>query len=58
MSIDRIYEEAAGWLVRQQDDAMDWEGFTLWLEADPRHRAAYDDLALLDADLDTFAQRF
>ena len=55
MSIDRITEEAAGWLVRQQDDAMDWEGFTLWLEADPRHRVAYDELALIDADLDTYA---
>jgi transmembrane sensor len=57
MSIDRIYEEAAGWLVRQQDDAMDWDGFTLWLEADPRHRVVYDELALLDSDLDDYAKR-
>lgn len=49
---ERIREEAAGWLVSQQDDAMDWAGFTAWLEADPRHRAAFDELALIDADLD------
>ena len=57
MSIDRIYDEAAGWLVRQQDDAMDWEGFTAWLEADPRNREAYDDLALIEARLDEHSDR-
>ena len=56
MTIDRIYDEAAGWLVRQQGDAMDWDGFTTWLEADPRHRAAYDELALIDAQLDGHAE--
>ncbi|WP_294123706.1 FecR domain-containing protein [Sphingomonas sp.] len=53
--MERIREEAAGWLIRQQDDAMDWEGFTAWLEADPQHRAAYDELALLEVDLDAHA---
>jgi transmembrane sensor len=57
MSIDRIYDEAAGWLVRQQDDAMDWEGFTAWLEADPRHREAYDEIALIDARIDEHSER-
>jgi transmembrane sensor len=52
MTDDRILKEAAGWFVRQQDDAMDWEGFTAWLEADPRHRQALDGLCALDADLD------
>jgi transmembrane sensor len=55
MTMERIREEAAGWIVRQQDEAMDWEGFTDWLEADPQHRAAYDELALLDHDLDAHA---
>jgi len=55
MSSDRTYDEAAAWLVRQQDDAMDWDGFTAWLEADPRHRSAYDELAMIDAQLDEHA---
>lgn len=57
MSIDRIYDEAAGWLVRQRDDAMDWEGFTAWLDADPRNRVAYDDLALIEARIDEHSDR-
>lgn len=52
MISDRMYEEAAAWLVRQQEDAMDWEGFTAWLEANPSHRSAYDELALIDVQLD------
>ena len=47
--MDRITEEAANWLVREADEAMDWAGFTIWLEVDPRHRAAYNELALIDA---------
>lgn len=53
MSEDLDVEEAAArWHVAQADDAMDWDGFTRWLEADPRHRAAYDAIALLDAKVD------
>lgn len=55
MTIDRIYDEAAEWQVRSQDEAMDWDGFTAWLEADPRHRTAYDELALIDAKFDEHA---
>jgi transmembrane sensor len=55
MNIDQIYEEAAAWLVRQEDDAMDWGGFTAWLEADPGHRAAYAELALIDQQIGTHA---
>jgi len=51
MISDRTYDEAAGWLVRQQDEAMDWEGFTAWLEADPCNRVAYDELAMIDAHI-------
>ncbi|MBB6124620.1 FecR family protein [Sphingobium subterraneum] len=43
---DSIIDQAATWHVASTDDAMDWDGFTAWLEADPRHRAAYDELAL------------
>lgn len=47
-----IDEAAARWHVAQNDDAMDWAAFTLWLEADPRHRAALDAIALLDDQID------
>jgi transmembrane sensor len=55
MITDGIYNEAAAWLIGQQDDAFDWDGFTLWLEADPRNRAAFDEIALVNADLDDHA---
>lgn len=48
MNPNPMHEEAAMWLARHQDEGMDWEGFTLWLEADARHRLAYDELALID----------
>ena len=56
MSADQIEQQAAAWLARQNDDAMDWEGFARWLEADSRHRAAFDELALIDADLESHAE--
>lgn len=56
MSTDAIYEQAARWLVLQHDEAVDWAAFTAWLEADPRHRAAYDELALIDRQLDDHSQ--
>ncbi|QDZ07905.1 hypothetical protein FPZ24_10750 [Sphingomonas panacisoli] len=49
---DDIDEAAARWHAAQHDDAMDWDGFTRWLEEDPRHRTAYDAIALLDARID------
>lgn len=46
-----LREEAADWLMRQRDPARaDWEAFTDWLEADPAHNAAYEAVALADAD--------
>ncbi|KPL66789.1 hypothetical protein SZ64_00920 [Erythrobacter sp. SG61-1L] len=48
-----IIEQAAAWhlasLGHAADGAMDWDAFTLWLEADPRHRRAFDEVALADA---------
>jgi transmembrane sensor len=43
---DRIVTEAAAWHAATNDDAMDWTAFTIWLEADPRHACAYDEIAL------------
>jgi len=51
MSAD-IDEAAARWHLAQARDDMDWAGFTEWLETDPRHREAYDAIALLDARID------
>lgn len=48
MNDDDIDLHAARWHAAMDGDAMDWDGFTAWLEADPRHRAAYDGIALLD----------
>jgi transmembrane sensor len=47
-----IEQEAAAWHVASARDDMDWTGFTHWLAADPRHRAAFDQVALADALLD------
>ena len=49
---DAIIAEAAAWQVASQRDDMDWDGFTNWLEANPTHRAAYDEIALTDAALE------
>ena len=44
---DQMREAAAGWAVRVSDPAFaDWDAFTAWLEADPRHAAAYDAVVL------------
>ena len=48
-----IHEEAARWFAAQDADDMDWDGFTAWLEADPRHRQAFDAVALLDDRIST-----
>ncbi len=44
-----ILEEAAAWHLASSGNDMDWDAFTVWLEADSRNRAAYDDIALTDA---------
>lgn len=44
-----LIEQAAAWHLASLGDDMDWEAFTLWLEADPRHRTAFDEVALSDA---------
>jgi len=46
---DTILSQAAEWHAASDSDAMDWTGFTAWLEADPRHRQAYDEIALADS---------
>lgn len=50
--MDRIVAEAAAWHAASDTDEMDWDGLTLWLEADPRHAAAYDQMMLTGAIID------
>lgn len=48
-----IREQAIAWAAATRDpDFVDWDGFTDWLEADPAHARAYDEVqfALEEAD--------
>ena len=44
----QVHEAALRWHVDLQRADADWDGFTLWLEADPAHRTAYDAIAMVD----------
>ena len=46
---DTIIEQATAWHFASAEQDMDWAAFTGWLEADPRHRVALDQVALADA---------
>lgn len=54
-SEDLVVAEAAAWHASSANDDMDWDGFTQWLEADPRHREIYDEVALADRRLQELA---
>jgi len=45
---ERVLDEAIAWQACLEEEDADWEGYTAWLDADPRHRAAFDEIALLD----------
>lgn len=46
-----IREQAAAWAVRTGDpDFADWEAFTAWLEEEPAHARAYDEVSAAVAD--------
>lgn len=50
---EQIVDSAVAWQQAITRDDMDWAAFTDWLEADPRHRDAFDEVALIDAAIDT-----
>jgi transmembrane sensor len=53
-----ILEQAIGWTVRlREGSAEEWRAFTDWLEADPDHLAAYDEVQRTDAALGQIAPR-
>lgn len=48
-----LEEQAVAWVIRLRDGgAQDWEEFARWLEADPAHNRAYEEAALLDAEME------
>lgn len=52
---ERLFDDAVAWHRALDADDADWDGYTLWLEADPRHRAAFDAVALTDRIVDDHA---
>lgn len=46
---ERLIEQALAWQATLERDDADWDGYIAWLEADPRHRDAFDAVALVDA---------
>ena len=53
---EQIISEAAQWHAASVHDDMDWDGFTLWLEADARHRVAFDEMSAVDLILDDHSE--
>jgi transmembrane sensor len=52
---ERLLDEAIAWHQALEGDDADWDAYALWLEADPLHRRAYDEIALLDRTVDDHA---
>jgi transmembrane sensor len=53
-----IEARAIDWVIAQRDpNFADWDAFADWLAEDPAHAAAYDVVALLDADLEALPVR-
>ena len=52
-----IEQAALSWHHDVEDGSVDWDAFTLWLEAAPAHAHAYDTVALADALLRDHAAR-
>ncbi len=47
-SDDELLEQALHWHAGTAHEDCDWQEFTAWLEASPRHRQAYADAAMLE----------
>lgn len=46
---EQMLDQAIAWQAALEQDDADWDGYLAWLEADPRHREAFDSVALVDA---------
>ncbi|KKW91796.1 FecR family protein [Sphingobium chungbukense] len=47
-----LIEQALHWQTALESDDADWDGYMSWLEADTRHREAFDAVALVSAAVD------
>jgi transmembrane sensor len=47
-----ILDQAIAWQTALESDDADWDRYVAWLEADPRHREAFDTVALTSAAVD------
>jgi transmembrane sensor len=55
---EKVMTVAIGWVIRlRHADAREWEEFAAWLEADPRHLQAYEEVAAADEGLDALPPR-
>jgi transmembrane sensor len=52
-----IHDQAWHWHIALSGEDADWDGFTAWLEANPAHRSAYNEVALLDDALERQQER-
>src|SRR5436309_4250800 len=52
---DRIIDEAVAWHQALDRDDVDWDAYALWLDADPLHRQAIDEVALTGRIIDAHA---
>lgn len=46
---EQMLDQAIAWQMALEQDDADWDAYLAWLEADPRHREAFDSVALMDA---------
>ncbi|GBH32356.1 FecR family protein [Sphingobium xenophagum] len=46
---EQMLDQAIAWQAALEQDDADWDAYLAWLEADPRHREAFDSIALVDA---------
>lgn len=49
---EAMLDQAVAWQAALQQDDADWDSYMAWLEADPRHRIAFDSVALVAAAVD------
>lgn len=49
---EEILDQAIAWQMALESDDPDWDGYVAWLEADSRHREAFDSIALIAAAVD------
>lgn len=54
---ERLLDQASRWHRALADDDADWDGYIAWLEADPRHRRAFDRVALTERLIDEHRDR-